>query len=194
MTTELHIAVRDNQKMIIPTTKPVVFSAGPIRNAPVWQNDAMHIAVKREADIFFACPLRDGEDGFDTDLNPYLAQYKGDGQFSRQRAWEQYYLNQAGLPSNKTEGCVFFWLSRPKPRVQWPWPDKSYAQITMLELGGWLRAKEMDPQTRLVIGAEEGFPELSTVSYEIETVTGLPVYSTLEETVHAAIDVALFGV
>lgn len=185
--TQLHIAVRQGRKAIIPTTKPVVFSAGPIRNGPIWQNDAMRYAIAREEDIFFASPLRDGEDGFaKQDLEEYLAPFTSGEDFPRQRAWEQYYLNQAGH-----QGCVFFWLAKPLPRERWSDPYKSYAQITMLELGGWLKAKELQPNTRLVIGAEDGFPELSTVVFEIETVTGLPVYSTLKETVDAAINMAI---
>lgn len=186
--TLLHIAVREGRKAVIPTYLPVVFSAGPIRNGPIWQNDAMRYAVARNEDIFFASPLRDGEDGFDQSLAEYLAPLELDVNFPRQRAWEQYYLNQAG-----DLGCVFFWLAAPLPRHEWPWPEKSYAQITMLELGWWLKAKEDNPDTRLVIGVEENFPEASTILFEIESVLGknFPVYPTLEETVNAAIDIAI---
>jgi len=184
--TQLHIAVREGRKAVIPTALPVVFSAGPIRNGPIWQNSAMRWAVIRNEAIFFASPLREGEDGFDEDLQPHLAPFTGEENFSRQRAWEQYYLNQAAV-----QGCVFFWLAKPLRRNLWKYPEKSYAQMTMLELGGWLKAKELQPETRLVIGAEEGFPELSTIRFEIETVTGLPVYETLKDTVNAAIDIAL---
>ena len=186
MKTQLHIAVREGRKMKIPTDKPVVFSAGPIRNGPIWQNEAMLHAGQRGEDIFFASPLRDTEDDFDLRLERYLAPATKI-QFPRQRAWEQYYLNQAA-----EQGCVFFWLAKPLPREAWQWPEKSYAQITMLELGGWLKAKELIPETRLVIGIEDGFPEQSTVQFEIETVLpGLPIYTTLKDTVNAAIDVAI---
>ncbi len=193
--TQLHIAVRDGRKAIIPTKKPVVFSAGPIRNAPVWQNDSMRIAVSRDEDIFFASPLRDGEDGFAADLIPYLAPFAGDANFPRQRAWEQYYLNQAGLYQEdaETAGCIFFYLEAPLPRDMWKWPNKSYAQITMYEMGEWVRTKKLIPETRLVIGANPMFPELSTLLFDIEEELGadFPVYQSLEATVNAAIDIAI---
>jgi len=186
--TRLHIAVRDGRKAIIPTKLPVVFSAGPVRNAPLWQNDAMRIAVKRDKPIFFACPLRDGEDGFAPDLEPYLASFAGENDFPRQRAMERYYLNQAG-----EEGCIFFYLAKSLPREQWKWPEKSYAQFTMKELGDWTTIKRFIPRTRLVIGVEEGFPELSTILFDIEEDLGkdFPIYHTLEQTVDAAIAMAL---
>jgi hypothetical protein len=193
--TQLHIAVRDGRKAIIPTTKPVVFSAGPIRNAPVWQNDAMRIAVARDEDIFFASPLRDGEDGFAADLIPYFAPFVGEANFPRQRAWEQYYLNQAGMYQKeaKNTGCVFFYLEEPLLRAEWKWPEKSYAQITMYEMGQWVRTKHLIPETRLVIGANANFPELSTLVFDIKEELGADflVYGSLEATVNAAIDVAI---
>lgn len=192
MTTQLHIAVRDGRKAVIPTERPVIFTAGPIRNGPIWQNQAMRDIIEAASDyphdIFVASPLRDGEDGFADDLVPYLAPFAGSENFPRQRAWERYYLNQAA-----EDGCVLFWLAAPLPREEWSWPEKSYAQITMLELGYWLREAEENPLLNLVIGADPGFPELSTVSYEIKTVLGenFIIRDSLLSTASEAVRVAM---
>jgi len=192
--TQLHIAVREGRKAVIPTTEPVVFSAGPIRNSRIWQNDAMRFGIERDADVFFASPLRDTGD-FDHDLSSYLAPFTGQQNFPRQRAWEQYYLDQAGLNREDDDGCVFFWLEKPLPRAEWTFPEKQYAQITMYELGQWVIRKQIDPRTRLVIGADKDFPELSTLLFDIETTLGenFIVHGTLQGTVNAAIDIALAG-
>jgi len=186
--TQLHIAVRNGRKAVIPTGLPVIFTAGPIRNGPIWQNEAMRYAIgasaERGKDLFIASPLRDTGD-FADDLMPYLAPFDGEENFPRQRAWEQYYLNEA----SNDNGCILFWLAAPLPRDQWQWPEKSYAQITMLELGYWLCMAEQYPLLNLVIGADPNFPELSTVLFEIKTLLGdnFVVYDNLSQTVDAAI-------
>ncbi len=177
-------AVTEGINAKIDTDLPVVFSAGPIRNGPMWHDDAIRYALKREEAIFFATPRRK----LDSDLKRFLVECPiGCDRFERQRPWERHYLNLAA-----EKGCVFFWLCKPLPREQWTDPEKSYAQITMLELGEWIARKAIDPSIRLVIGTDGSFPEWRTILNEIEhELPDLPLYASLASTVNAAIDVAI---
>lgn len=105
--------------------------------------------------------------------------------FLRQRAWEQYYMYSAA-----ENGCILFWLSEEEATKRFP--NKVYAQITMLELGKWIERKKLIPQTRLVIGADERFPQLGTVEFEVSVeLPGFKIHRSLEETVRAALRTTL---
>jgi hypothetical protein len=79
-----------------------------------------------------------------------------------------------------------FWLCKQSPIKEFP--HKIYAHMTMFELGKWIERKKLLPQTRLVVGVDGEFPELSTIEFEISTeLPGLTIHRSLEETVDAAI-------
>ena len=184
--TRIHLAVipsylgvdQPGRKVKILTTLPILFLAGPIRNAPSWHDTSIRLVLAENESIFMACPLR----GLNDDLMPFVEQDNPAYEpFPRQRAMEQYYMYQAAL-----YGCVMFYLAAEAiPKVD---PQKVYAHISMLELGKWIERKKLIPGTRLVIGVESTFPELSTVEYEISTeLPGFPIYRSLPETVTAAL-------
>jgi hypothetical protein len=165
----------------IPTDLPIVFSAGPIRNAPKWQNDAIRIADQCNRKVFFVSPAWSVDPDQMDLVEPDREEYKT---FVRQRQFEQHYMYNAA-----ERGCVFFWLCQESPNKEFP--EKVYAHITMLELGKWIERKKLLPNTHLVIGTDGKFPELSTIEYELSVeLPTLPIYRSLEETVQAALAIA----
>lgn len=171
----------EGRKVKIPTYLPIVFSAGPIGNAPPWHDEALRIALARNEKVFFVSPVRSVAE----DLVQYVEKdAQGYGTFHRQRALEQYYMYLAAL-----SGCIFFWLCKEQlPKKN---PDKVYGHMSTFELGKWIERKKLHPATRLVIGTDGDFPEWSTLEFEIKTeLPGLPIYGTLAQTVHAALDIA----
>ncbi len=182
---KLHIPISDrDRKVKIEPEFPVLFLAGPIRNAPKWQEEAIKYIIDWELirfnvpiNIFVASPTRT--------LSPKLMALceKDDDnyeEFSRQRAWEQYYLNEAA-----ERGCIVFWL--PKEAEIKDDENKVYAHITMMELGEWIARKT--PDTNIVIGTDGEFPEWSTIKYEIESEhdIAIPICYSLEETITKAL-------
>lgn len=161
----------------IPISLPFIFLAGPIRNAPDWHNAAIRAAVAQDWEGFIVSPSRSIALGLIGLIEPDDPRY---GTFSRQRAWEQYYMYSAA-----NAGCVMFWLCGehlPKKSL-----EKVYAHITMMELGKWIERKKLIPETRLVIGTDGNFPEWSTIEFELDMeLPGFHVCRSLEETVRAA--------
>ena len=167
----------------IPTNLPIIFSAGPIRNAPPWHSLAIRYILEKDPEVFFACPAWK----IDSDLVRFIEKDKSVYElFLRQRAWEQHYMYRAA-----ESGCIFFWLCGEAPEKEFE--GKVYSHITMMELGKWIERKKLLPQTRLVIGTDGRFPEWSTIDFEIGT--ELPTFricSSLKETVEAALRMASF--
>lgn len=164
--------------MKIETDVPVLFLAGPIRNAPKWHEDAVAILLEINREIFIAAPVRhlrwDLIQLAEKDTGLYQ-------QFERQRAWEQYYLYAAAQ-----KGCIVFWL--PKESECKDDIHKVYAHITMMELGQWIARCKTNRGINLVIGTDGHFPEWSTIEFEIKTeIPHVRIFSTLKETLDAAL-------
>ena len=88
-------------------------------------------------------------------------------------------------------GCLIFWLpceSKIYPRTG----GEPYAMDTRGELGEWRGRLMNDPDLRIVIGAEPGFPGLSQISrnFSLATKSDFPIYGSLAETIAAAIKMA----
>tara|TARA_B100000745_G_scaffold296983_2_gene243192 strand:- start:1041 stop:1658 length:618 start_codon:yes stop_codon:yes gene_type:complete len=195
--TQIHLPIAfgvsdAGRKVKIPTRKPVLFSLGPIRNSFPWHGRAIEHAITMNEDVFFACPARP------TELSEQTTEYAERDwpryeTFPRQRAWENYYIDRAmGLSeAEDTGGCGFFFLGKKAENEKHP--GKSYAQITMLELGEMISTIQFHkPDLRVVIGADPEFPEWDTVRYELRTkVPQVPIFETLEDSVNAAINIAL---
>lgn len=161
----------------IPTSLPILFLAGPIRNAPQWHSDSIRIANDLDWSGFIASPARNLEADLLDLIEPDNGEYNV---FPKQRAWEQHYMYQAA-----ERGCIMFWLCKELSIKQFP--DKVYAHITMLELGKWIERRKLLHQTRLAIGTDGEFPELSTIEFEIKTeLPGFVIQRSLRETVEAA--------
>ncbi len=189
MKTKIHLPRSSDGEKIgtrpvkIETDLPVIFLAGPILNAPKWHEEAIRLLLRKNKAIFIASPTRE----LSSDLTELVE--KDDQSkyeiFPRQRAWEQYYLYAASK-----KGCILFWL--PGEAEEKEVPDKIYAHMTMLELGGWIARCKMDQSINLVIGTDGNFPEWSTVEYEIRTelqdIRKITIWSSLSASVQEAVD------
>lgn len=177
--TKVHLALSNKgRKTKIETDLPVIFLAGPIRNAPKWQEEAIKLLLVQNQEVFVAAPLRS--------VHPHLAPYveldKNEYEvFPRQRAWEQYYLNSAAQ-----KGCIIFNLCKEAPVKEFP--DKIYAHITMMELGEWIARCKYDKEINLIICTDGEFPEWSTIEFEIKTELPMtPIVYSLEKAVEVAL-------
>ena len=194
---EVNIALSlEGRKQLVPTEKPVLFLAGPIRNAPRWHYDAIRQVIETDMEVFVAAPIRDVPE----DIRPFVfCDSDKIPTVSRQRKWELYYLAQARIM-----GCVIFWLSNESPVKEHP--DKVYAHITMLELGTALAIrKQYGSLFNLVIGVDTKFPEWETIKMDIDElpteytsyyldgpvttqIPPVPVCHTLEDTISTALN------
>lgn len=170
----------DLKNVNIPTTRPVIFLAGPIRNAPKWQEKAIEILLEKNEAVFVASPTREISKHLTIFTEPARSEeYKA---FERQRAWEQFYLNQAA-----EKGCILFWL--PKESDVKEFEGKVYAHITMMELGEWIARKKMNPKINLVIGTDGDFPEWSTIEFELKTeLPDLTICTSLDQSIDKALE------
>ncbi len=158
--TKIHLPIsNENRKVKIIPNQPVVFLAGPIRNAPPWRDEVIETLLEKNLNIFIASPSRTISDKLRPHVEIDNKEYEV---FERQRAWEQYYLDAASK-----NGCILFYL--PKESETKEVPDKIYAHITMLELGEWLVRHEIDKNINLIIATDWNFSEWSTIEYEIKT-------------------------
>lgn len=178
--TIFHLALSNKgRKLKIPTDKPILFLAGPIRNAPKWQEQSIEILLRKNPNIFVAAPLRDISDHLKSFMEMDRDEYEI---FERQRAWEQYYLYGAAK-----NGCIIFWLPKEMPLKEYS--DKVYAHITMLELGEWIERVKQNPTIHLVIGTDGEFPEWRTIEFELKAeIPQTIICHSLEETINTAID------
>ena len=178
--TQLHLPLTESgRKVIIPTTLPVLFLAGPIRNAPKWQDALIKELFPKQESIFIASPTRELSKEMMIHTEPDKDDYQT---VKRQRAWEQYYMNQAS-----ESGCILFWL--PEEASPKEHPEKIYAHITMMELGLWIARKKLNPNLNIVIGTDKKFPEWSTIKFELDTeVPSIPISYSITETIENALE------
>ncbi len=164
-------------EIILPKTyireigKPVIFLLGPIRSAPLWQDDAIRFLLHE--DVLIASPRRSVDDS----LKQYVA--SGDkSYFPRQRAWEWHYQEIASQ-----NGALLFWL--PKEAVHNC--KKSYGLMTSNEFGHWTAMQQMYGNIPLVFGTDGGFNEWSTFEYDLKKkIPEVDVKRSLEETCREA--------
>lgn len=177
--TKIHLPISNKgRKVKIETELPVIFLAGPIRNAPKWQEEAIKILLEKNENVFVASPTRKVH----PHLMPFMEVDKDEYEvFPRQRAWEQYYLNTASQ-----KGCIIFNL--PKEAEVKEFPDKIYAHITMMELGEWIARCKQDKEINLVICTDGNFSEWSTIEFEIKTeLPMVPIVNSLEKAIETAL-------
>jgi len=167
-------------RLIIPKTyvseinRPLVFLAGPIINAPNWQEDAIELLFSRDPNLVVASPRFRVSDR----VSPYLLEGQ-EGHFPRARAWERHYLDIA----SKT-GAVLFWLPGEGERSM----DKVYGAMTRVELGQWMTNYLHDNSIRLCIGSDGNFPELSPIRYDLSLdAPNKIIFSSLEDTCNEAV-------
>src|ERR1035437_5973020 len=103
---------------------PLVFLAGPIQGAPLWQEDAIKILAQLNPELWVASPRR---------LTPVVKSgFKGD-KYAEQVDWETHHLRKAAK-----NGAVIFWLAAKTEDI----PGREYAQTTRVELGNWMEVAD----------------------------------------------------
>ncbi len=171
-------------KIILPKTHakpefPLIYLAGPIRSAPEWQDKAIELLLSVMPDCTVANPRR----YVSKTLQEYVAKCDN-AFFPRQRAWERHYMEIAATEreGGKTKSALLFYLPAEEKQDR----DKVYGHMTQYELGEWITRYELNPKTSMVIGADQRYPELGTVTYDISSRTNLTILNGLEETVREA--------
>ena len=169
--------------IILPKThirdddRSIIFLLGPIRSAPLWQDDAIDCILSYTEDILIANPRRNVKKS----LENYVIQ--GDqGYFNRQRAWEWHYQEKAAI-----SGALMFWF----PKEAEHHCEKSYGLMTSNEFGHWTARKQVDDTIGLAIGSDGQFNEWDTFEYDLRL--KLPsqiINKTLEQTCREALKLA----
>lgn len=167
---------------------PLYFLAGPILGGDDWHQEMTASLLRHltyrvlPRECIVVNPSRYTPD------HPHY-QYRMDGpeKFANQTTWERYYLREAAL--NWPSGCIIFWLaceSKTKPRND----GLPYAMDTRGELGEWRAHLMHNPRTRLIVGAEPGFPGLRTIQRNFEDAIGshFKIYDSMDEVAKRAID------
>jgi len=109
--------------------------------------------------------------------------------FVKQLSWERCYMEIASK-----QGCIIFWLPCEDRESTRSIIDGPYAMDTRGELGEW-RGRMMCNKHNLikvVVGADPEFPGLSQIQRNFNEAfnTVFPIYSSLGETVEAAVTIA----
>ena len=162
------------KRIILPKTymekleNPLIFLAGPIRDALDWQEKAIDYILLKDSTIFIANPRWDAS----FKIRSLAIETKID-YFTRQRSWEKHYLDLA-----LKNGAVLFWLAN------------APGLMTRLELGQLMSKYQCNPLTRFCVGGDERFSDIGTIRYDLRVDTGKSIYSTIEQTCDEAIKLA----
>ncbi|MEN7981867.1 MAG: hypothetical protein ABFQ65_00275 [Nanoarchaeota archaeon] len=170
-------------KVIIPKdyiqniAEPLIFLAGPIKNAPNWQDKAINYLFSQNSNLVVVSPRR----GIRDKISQYII--KGDvNYFPRQRAWERHYLDIA----SKT-GAILFWL----PGEEKHNCEKVYGAMTRIEIGQWMTNYKHNNSIHFCVGSDGKFSEIRTIEFDLQIDTpDKKLFSTLEETCTEAVRLA----
>ena len=169
--------------IIIPKTyikciEPLIFLAGPIKSAPKWRDEAVHIIASKNPNLFIASP----DKRFGTDIQKYILS-GNDNYFTRQREWEWHYQEIAAK-----NGSILFWF----PKEEQHHCNKSYGLMTSNEFGHWTAVYNYNKSIKFCIGSDGKFPEWNTFLYDINRkVPDKRVFDTLEDTCEEAIKLTI---
>ena len=143
---------------------PVVFLAGPIQGAPLWQVDATKVLHELMPGLHVANPRRD--------------YFPGEFEYDAQVDWETHHLRRAAA-----NGVILFWLAKEETHSC----DRCYAQTTRFELAEWKMRHERDG-AKVVVGIEEGFTGAKYIRRRFaQDCPGVPMCQSLRETCEATV-------
>ncbi len=104
--------------------------------------------------------------------------------FTRQRAWERYYLEKASR-----YGSILFWLPAVDSKMNNA--KLTYGATTRFELGEWMTRASLDPDINIEIGSDDKFDTIHTIKYDMQRL--LPnhtLHNSIESLVDASIEKA----
>lgn len=143
---------------------PVVFLAGPIQGAPLWQLDAAKLLRERMPDLHVANPRRD-----------YLP---GEFEYDAQVDWETLLLRRAA-----DNGVILFWLAKEEIHSC----NRAYAQTTRFELAEWKVRHERDG-AKLVVGINAEFTGAKYIRRRFtQDCPAVPICASLPDTCAAVV-------
>ncbi len=169
--TERHKSLLTPKKYWPLENQPVIFLAGPLNSAPQWQRQASCMIFNRMKKVTVCSPrmISHEEQGCD-----YT--------FTRQRAWERYYMDRAA-----EYGTILFWMPEVDP--QHDYKGLTYGATTRFELGEWMTRASLDKSINVEIGAQEGFNTIHTIAYDMQRLLPEKVlHTSLSSLVDAAIE------
>lgn len=162
------------ERLILPpkivwTDEPIIFLAGPIQGAGLWQDQAFDIIHSIDPNILVASPRRE-----------YLDE---EFIYENQVDWETTFLRRAGF-----SGVTMFWLARELYHDC----DRAFAQTSRFELAE-SKLKHQIYRINLSLGIEQGFSNEKYIRRRFsQDCPNIKIYSTLEETCRSA--VSLLGI
>lgn len=143
----------------------VIFLAGPIQGAPLWQNKVIEITQSLDESLNIANPRREYLD------NEFV--------YEAQVDWETHFLRRAAQ-----NGVIMFWLAKEHEHIC----TRAYAQTSRFELGEW-KMEHKHGRIKLVVGIENGFSNARYIKRRLsQDCPDIPVCSTLEETCRKAVE------
>ena len=150
------------RRVILPKTyienieMPLIFLAGPIRDAPDWQEKAIDYLVTKDEEIAIVNPRWDAK--------RKVVEQSMDGirnHFKRQREWERHYLDLG-----YEKGAVLFWLA------------EAPGYMTRLELGQAMTRYKFRKPTNFCVGGENTFNDIETIEYDLFIDAGKQIFRT----------------
>jgi len=148
---------------------PLIFLAGPIECAPLWQEEAAKILQSLDDKITIVSP-RMKNDEVEKNLDEAARIKKTD--------WETKYLNQAAQ-----NGAILFWLAKRIKNI----PSQAYAKSSRFEISEW-KEKYHNSKFNLSIGIETGFEGDWYIQHRLsQDCPDLKIFSTLVDTCKSAI-------
>lgn len=137
---------------------PVMFLAGPIQNAPNWQEKA--IDLLNIDNIIIANPRR----------NLICEEHFNDEMYKEQVDWEHYWLERAKVK--------LFWFPNPESIN----PNRAYAQTSRFELAEEMVYNQFN-FSEMSVGIEPGFSGERYIRYTLsKKIPKVKICSSLEET------------
>jgi len=175
----------DKKRLLLPkqyrplSPDPLIFLCGPLHAAPRWQQAAAEMIFRKTEDTVIISPrwIMMGSIPSDYFNNCNYT-------FTRQRAWERYYLEKASL-----YGSILFWLPAVDPNMNNA--ELTYGATTRFELGEWMTRASLDPEINIEIGSDNQFDTIHTIKYDMRRL--LPnhvLHNSLESLVDASIEKA----
>ena len=149
---------------IVKVDGPVIFLAGPIQGAPIWQPEAARL-IHQQMNVVVASPRKE---------------YKT-GTFVREKQidWETHFLRKAAQ-----SGVIMFWLAKQTEET----PGRSYAQTSRFELGE-AKIKHEKDGINLVVGIEPGFGNERYIRRRLgQDCPDVPILDNLPDTVDAVLE------